>query len=112
MNNRDLFGQLILRPAPIVTLVATAHWLRVSQHDDLMYAGGGATSNSVFGFSGTATGGRNGIGTMVDASIGVQATKNLTLSAYYAHVFGCGMIDQAFAGNDSSFAFAEATVAF
>ena len=24
MNNRDLFGQLILRPAPIVTLVATA----------------------------------------------------------------------------------------
>jgi hypothetical protein len=112
MNNRDLFGQLILRPAEIVTLTTTVHWLRVSQNDDLLYAGGGATSNSVFGYSGTATGGRNGIGTLVDVSLSVQATKNLTLSAYYAHVFGCGMIDQAFEGNDSSYAFAEATLAF
>ncbi|MEX2205373.1 MAG: alginate export family protein [Myxococcota bacterium] len=112
MNNRDLFGQLILRPAEIVTLTTTAHWLRVSQNDDLLYAGGGATSNSVFGYSGTATGGRNGIGTLVDLSLSVQATKNLTLTAYYAHVFGCGMIDQAFEGNDSSYAFAEATLAF
>jgi hypothetical protein len=42
----------------------------------------------------------------------VQATKNLTIGAYYAHVFGCGMIDQAFEGNDSSYAFAEATLSF
>ena len=112
MNNRDVFGQLILQPASIVTIAATAHWLRVSERDDLLYAGGGATSNSVFGYSGTATGGRNGIGTMVDLSVGVQATKNLTLSAYYAHVFGCGMIEEAFEGNDSSYAYAEATIAF
>lgn len=112
MNNRDLFGQLVLRPAPIVTLAATAHWLRVSQDDDLLYAGGGATSNSVFGYSGTATGGRKGIGTMLDLSLSVQATVNVTLSGYYAHVFGCGMIDQAFEGNDSSYAFAEATLSY
>ena len=36
----------------------------------------------------------------------------LTLNGYYAHVFGCGMIDQAFAGNDSSYAFGEAIVAW
>jgi hypothetical protein len=112
MNNRDLFAQLVLQPAPTVTMTTTAHWLRVSQSDDLLYAGGGATSNSVFGFGGTATGGRNGIGTMVDLSLAWQPTKWLTLSGYYAHVFGCGMIDQAFLGNDSSYAFAEATLAW
>lgn len=112
MNNRDLFGQLILRPAPIVTVLATAHWLRVSEHDDFLYAGGGATSNSVFGYSGTATGGRNGIGTMVDLSVSVQAHEHLILSGYYAHVFGCGMIDQAFEGNDASYAYIEATLSF
>jgi hypothetical protein len=112
MNNRDLFGQLILRPAPIVTVLATAHWLRVSEHEDFLYAGGGATSNSVFGYSGTATGGRNGIGTMVDLSVSVQAHELLLLSGYYAHVFGCGMIDQAFDGNDASYAYIEATLSF
>jgi hypothetical protein len=66
----------------------------------------------VFGYGGTATGGRNGIGTMLDLSLAWQATKWLTLSGYYAHVFGCGMIDQAFFGNDSSYAYAEATLAF
>jgi len=112
MNNRDLFGQLILRPHPIVTLLASAHWLRVSEGNDFLYAGGGATSNSAFGFGGTATGGRNGIGTMVDLSASVQALENLALSGYYAHVFGCGMIDQAFEGNDASYAYIEATLSF
>ena len=112
MNNRDLFAQLILKPHPIVTALASLHWLRVSQRDDFLYSGGGATSNSVFGFSGTGTGNRNGIGTMVDLTVTVQAMEHLTLSGYYAHVFGCGMIDQAFAGNDASYAFAEATLSF
>ncbi len=112
MNNRDLFGQLILRPAPSITLTTTAHWLRVSESDDLLYAGGGATSNSVFGYGGTATGGRNGIGTMLDLSASWQVTTWLTISGYYAHVFGCGMIDQAFSGNDSSYAFGEAVLAW
>ena len=112
MNNRDLFGQLILRPHPMVTAQATLHWLRVSERDDLLYSGGGATSNSVFGYAGTATGNRNGIGTLADLSLSVQPLKPLTISVYYAHVFGCGLIDQAFAGDDADFAFAEATVSF
>ncbi len=112
MNNRDLFAQLILEPAPSVSLSTTAHWLRVTESDDLLYAGGGATSNSVFGFASTASGGRKGIGTMLDLSLSWQATKWLTIAGYYAHVFGCGMIDEAFEGNDASYAFAEATVAW
>jgi len=112
MNNRDLFAQLILKPHRIVTALASVHWLRVSEQDDFLYSGGGATSNSVFGFAGTPTGNRNGIGTMVDLSLSVQATEHLTLSGYYAHVFGCGMIDQAFAGNDANYAYAEATLSF
>ena len=112
MNNRDLFAQLILKPHRIVTALASVHWLRVSEQDDFLYSGGGATSNSVFGFAGTPTGNQNGIGTMVDLSLSVQATEHLTLSGYYAHVFGCGMIDQAFAGNDANYAYAEATLSF
>lgn len=112
MNNRDLFAQLVVQPHPIVSAQATLHWLRVSEKDDLLYAGGGATSNSSFGFAGTPTGNRNGIGTMFDLSIGIKPLKALGINLYYAHVFGCGMIDQAYQGNDADYAYAEAIISF
>ncbi len=113
MNNRDLFGQLVLKPHAMVSAQATVHWLRVSQNDDFLYAGGGATNNSIFGFSGTATGGdRKSIGTMIDASVTVKPVNWLSFNIYYAHVFGSGMIDVAFQDDEADYAFAEATISF
>ncbi len=112
MNNRDLFAQLILKPHAMVSMQSTLHWLRLSDRDDFLYGGGGATNNSVFGFTGTASGDRTGIGTMFDTSITVNPVKWLALSVYYAHVFGSGMTGQTFQDEDADYAFAEATISF
>lgn len=112
MNNRDLFAQLILKPHAMVSAQATLHSLRLSDRDDFLYGGGGATNNSVFGFTGTASGDRTGIGTMYDTSVTVTPVKWLALNVYYAHVDGSGMIGQAYEDEDADFIFAEATISF
>lgn len=67
MNDQDLFAQL----------------LRLSEDEDFLYSGGGATWNRVFGYS------------RVDA-----------------HVFGRGTLDDACMDADPDYAFVEATVSF
>jgi hypothetical protein len=112
MNNQDLFAMLLLRPQRAIFLRTDFHWLRATSRDDLLYAGGGATSDSNFGYSGTATGGKRGLGALVDVALTVQPTSQLTLYLYYGHVFGRGVIEQAFAGGDGDFGYLEALLSF
>jgi hypothetical protein len=112
MNNQDVFAQLILRPHAIVAFRSDVHWLRVTSSRDLLYAGGGATNDDVFGYSGTATGGRNGLAYLVDVGVTVTPASYLTIYGYYAHAFGQGVIHEAFRGSDADYAYVEATVAF
>ena len=49
----DTFAQLLLKPHPRVQVRIDAHRLRLSELKDLWYAGGSATNDDVFGFSGT-----------------------------------------------------------
>ena len=42
MNNRDAFAEVILRPHPKWTIRSDAHFLRLSNKNDLWYTGGGA----------------------------------------------------------------------
>jgi hypothetical protein len=112
MNNQDLFAQLVLEPHERVSFSATAHQLRLEADEDFLYAGGGATSNQVFGYTAIVGTGANGIGTMLDGSLSVRPTDWLTVTAYYAHVFGRGVLDQAFAHENASYAFLEATLSY
>jgi len=112
MNNQDVFAQLVLRPHPMVSIRSDLHWLRVTSSRDLLYAGGGPTGEHVFGYSGTATGRRNGLAYVADIGVTVTPTDFLTIYGYYAHAFGQGVIRQAFRGDDADFAYVEATVAF
>jgi hypothetical protein len=66
MNNRDLFGSLLLRPARGTTIRTEAHKLSLTNGADLWYAGGGAYNATVFGFQGRPSGGKTKLATLVD----------------------------------------------
>jgi hypothetical protein len=112
MNNQELVAQLAREPHARVSVTATAHQRRLEADEVVVAAGGGATSNQVFGYTGIAGSGARGIGTLLDASLSVRPTDWLTLNAYYAHVFGRGALAQAFEHENASYAFIEAMVSY
>ena len=112
MNNQDLFGQLLLKPHPRVSLRADYHWLRLSERKDLWYSGGGATNDDVFGFSGLPANGHRDLAHLVDLGVTVAVLKQLSTSLYYGHAFGQGVVQQTFAGRDADYGYVEATVRY
>ncbi len=112
MNTMDSFVQLLLQPHPMVSLRTDLHWLRVTEVKDFLYAGGGATSNTNFGYTGTPTGGAQDVGYLLDTALTLTPTRNLTLYVYYAHVFGRGVIGNAYVGKEANYTYAEATISF
>jgi alginate export protein len=112
MNNMDTFVQLLLQPHAMVSLRTDLHWLRVTQPNDFLYAGGGATSSTNFGYTGTPTGGAQDVGYLLDTAITFTPTRNLTLYLYYGHVFGRGVIANAYVGKVANYGYAELTLGF
>ncbi len=109
MNNEDVFVQLIANPFTRVSVRADYHWLRLTEPRDLWYAGGGATNDHVFGFSGTPAGGRRELAHLVEIALDVKLHTRLSASAYYAHAFGQGVVGATFSGNDASYGYLELT---
>ena len=107
MNNEDMFVQLLLKPHPRVTVRSDYHWLRVTEPRDLWYAGGGATNNTVFGFSGIPAGSRRELAHLVDLGLTVKLHERLTAYLYYGHAFGQGVIRNTFAGSDASYGYVD-----
>jgi hypothetical protein len=112
MNDRDVFAQLVWKPHPLVTIRNDVHWLRLSESSDLLYAGGGATSDSSFGFSGTASQGSRKLATLADLSVTFQPTSQLTLYLYYGHAFGSSLIDRVFRSDGADYGYLELSLAF
>jgi hypothetical protein len=112
MNSQDVFAQLLLRPLKRVSVRTDAHWLRLTEGRDFLYAGGGASNDDVFGYTGVPGNGRREVGFFADLSVATEVTDWLTLAAYYGHVFGQSVIHRAFAGRDLDYGYVEALVAF
>ena len=112
MNDEDLFAQLIAEPFARASLRVDYHWLRLTEGRDLWYAGGGATNDDVFGFSGIAAHGRRELAHVIECGIDVQVVERLSASAYYAHAFGQGVVGATFAGTDASYGYVELTLRY
>lgn len=109
MNLQDLFAQIILKPHAQVTLRSDCHWLRASEPKDLWYAGGGATNDDVFGYSGLSTTNHRELAFLADLTLTVAVTPQITLAAYYGHVFGQGIVRGTFKdGPAADYGFLEA----
>ena len=110
MNSNDVFFELILlRPHDRVFVRTDFHWLRVTDGRDLWYSGGGATSNTFFGYAGSPANGNRALATLADISVTVALIEHLTAEAYYGHAFGAAVVEQTFPGKDADYGFLELT---
>jgi len=110
MNSRDLFAQLIVKPCGRLTVRTDYHWLRLTSSEDLWYAGGGATNDQVFGFTGIASHGKRELAHLADISFTVTILKQLTAYAYYGRTFGQGVVKATFPGGaNTNYGYVELT---
>ena len=109
MNNEDVLAELILRPHDRVTVKTEYHRLRLSAGHDLWYAGGGAGNDDVFGFSGAPALGRRNLAHVASLSITATILPQVTVSGFYGHAFGGGVVRRSFQDSDADYGFVEAT---
>lgn len=113
MNNRDLFGELMLRPAKKITLRSDIHGLWLANSHDLWYSGGGAFQPWTFGFNGRPSNGSTGLATLYDLSADYQCTRALALSAYGGYARGGAVVAHIFNGDSNGkFGYLEANYRF
>lgn len=91
MNNEDVYAQFKLKPHARVSLRADVHHLRLSNRNDLWYAGGGAFQEQTFGYQGRPSSGRRGLGTVFDVNADINLLSTTVLSFYGAGVRGGGV---------------------
>lgn len=104
MNNQDVFVQTFLKPADSVSMQIAGHWLRVNDSADFAYFGGGATSDTFFGFGGVAAKGATELAYLADVSVTWQSTRNVKFYGYYGHGFGQGIVNANFITSDLNYA--------
>ncbi|MGE5647457.1 MAG: alginate export family protein [Acidobacteriota bacterium] len=113
MNNRDVFGEAILRPGKKLSIRADVHRLDLAQKPDLWYSGGGMFQPWTFGFTGRASSGRSGLATLYDASADYAANTHLLLGAYFGHAAGGDVMKTIYPqGPNANFGYLEATLKF
>jgi hypothetical protein len=109
MNNQDAFGELVLRPHPKWTIRSDAHFLRLSNKNDLWYSGGGASQQrKTFGYTGRPSHGSQSLANVYDVSADYQVDSHLTLTGYYACATGRTVIEKIYpTGATGQLGFAE-----
>lgn len=108
MNNQDAFAEVILRPHPKWTIRSDAHFLRLSNKNDLWYTGGGAFQPATFGFVGRPSNGSQSLANVYDVSADYQVNPHLTLTGYYAGATGRAVIQKLYPnGGTGQFGYAE-----
>lgn len=88
MNSKDEFVQLIDKPTARLDLRTDLHFLQLTAPTDFWYQGGGAYDNKVFGYVGRPGNGHGSFSSLYDISADYAVTRNVTMTAYYAHAFG------------------------
>lgn len=107
MNNQDLFVSAAIQPAETINVLASLHYLQLSETKDLLYAGGGANlDEKQFGYSGTLLSGAT-LGILPEISISWDMNKQLNLSLYYGHLFPSDSFEKSTANSNINYAFLE-----
>ena len=113
MNNRDAFGELVLRPFGKVTVRSDIHSLRLANRNDLWYAGGGAFQPWTFGYTGRTSNGQSSLATLFDLSADYNVNAHLAVGAYYGRTAGKLVAQSIYPqGKNANFGFLELTFKF
>lgn len=110
MNSKDEFIQVIDKPSAKVDIRTDLHFLQLTAPTDFWYQGGGAFDNKVFGMVGRPGNNHDSFSSLADISLEYALTKQLTLSAYYAHAFGKSVVGTIYTKNqDAQYGYFELT---
>ena len=113
MNTEDLYGDLILRPHPKVTITNEFHSLRLTNANDLWYSGGGVFQPWTFGFTGRATSGARSLGDLYDTQWEYRLHPKFTATAYFGYVEGLSVMRTIYPqGKDGRFGYLELVARF
>ena len=88
MNNRDVFGELQLRPSKKLAIRSDIHSLRLANRNDLWYTGGGAFQPWTFGYTGRTSNGQLGLATLYDVSADYTVNSHAAIGVYYGYAAG------------------------
>jgi hypothetical protein len=88
MNNRDTFGILMLRPHAKVSVSGELHALRLSNANDLWYAGGGVFQPWTFGYTGRPSNGRRPLANLYDSSVELRLDRHTSFTGYFGYAQG------------------------
>ena len=113
MNNRDAFGELVLRPAKLVTIRSDIHSLSLANRNDLWYSGGGAYQPWTFGYVGRPSNGNTSLATLYDVSGDFNVNSHFSLGTYYARAQGKSVMESIYTqGKNANFWYVELMVKF
>jgi len=108
MNNRDVFGELILRPANKITVRSDIHSLRLADRNDLWYSGGGAFQPWTFGYTGRTSNGQSGLATFYDVSADYNVNTHVSIGTYFCGASGKLFVESIYPlGKNANFGFLE-----
>jgi hypothetical protein len=112
MNNQELFLNVAVDIADGFNIKAGASYLCAAQAEDLLYSGGGASTETQFGYGGASLAGSRELGTLASLQASYKFSSSLTVGAYYGHLFGQDGLDAAFSNSSLDYGFLEAIVKY
>ena len=114
MNIRDIFVELIVSPTAKSQININLHHLSLTNANDLLYRGLGASKSSgAFGYSGQPSGGSKNVGQLIDINFSYRFNEKTSMRLYYGHAFGGSVIENLYRGKNNANSFwADFTIAF
>jgi hypothetical protein len=101
MNNRDLFGEVMLRPAKNLTFRSDVHGLWLANKADLWYSGGGSFQPWTFGFQGRPSNGATYLATLYDISGDYKWRHGISVGLYFGYAQGGQVIKAIYPANSN-----------
>ncbi len=112
MDNRDAFGELMMRPSKSVTIRTDAHHLSLASANDLWYTGGGAFQPWTFGYQGRPSNGKTGLANLYDGSLDYAMNRAASIGFYYGYAQGADVMKAIYKNADGQFGFIEVNYRF
>ena len=112
MDNRDAFGEMILRPSKSVTVRIDGHHLSLASANDLWYTGGGAFQPWTFGYQGRPSGGKTDLANLYDASLDYAFNRAASIGFYFGYAQGGDVVKAIYKDPDSPYGFIELNYRF
>jgi hypothetical protein len=110
MNNRDVFGELLVRTSKAFTVRSDIHSLALANRNDLWYSGGGMFQPWTFGYTGRPSNGQSGLATLVDINSDYNVNPHASIGFYYGHAAGKLVVQSIYPnGKNANFGYVELT---